>query len=300
MKNILVVGSLNIDMVINAPYVPKMGETIHGQGFQVICGGKGANQAVAAARLGCQVKMIGCVGRDAYGTTLIENLQKNGVDAIGVERSEGFSGTAMITVVGGDNFIILDKGANALVTCQVIERHRDAFEWADIVVFQFEIPSRTILYAAKIAHEYGAKVVLNPAPATTIDKELLRYVDIIIPNQREAEALLGYRLVKQEDFEKAVIDVKGMGIPQVIITLGAQGCIYNSAGEIKHQPALPVHVVDTTAAGDSFIGGFCTALCDGKNIDEAVAYATKVASITVGKKGAATSLPTKAMVEREG
>ncbi|MDR0406179.1 MAG: ribokinase [Clostridiales bacterium] len=292
MKNILVIGSINMDMVITTPRLPKLGETIGGSDFQTIPGGKGANQAVAIARLGGNVKMLGCVGGDLYGEQLVKTLRENHVDTSLVSAAGAVSGVAVITVCGGDNHIILDRGANQHVTPQMIEQNADALQWADVVLFQMEIPQETILYAAKSAKKRNKTVLLNPAPAQGFERELLHYTDIIIPNRYEAEQLFGREIHTANDAEQVIRAAKSLGIGQVIITRGGEGCVYNNGGNIERQAALPVAVVDTTAAGDSFIGGFVTALCGGKTVPQSVWFASAVAALTVSKKGASSSLPT--------
>lgn len=297
MKNILVIGSINMDMVINTDRLPHLGETITGYGFAAIPGGKGANQALAVSRLGGKVKMLGCVGDDIYGDRLIENLKANGVGTESIEIVGGSSGIAVITICNGDNHIILDKGANEKFTPQSIDENIDLIKWADIVLFQLEIPQDTILYAAKIAKKSGAKVLLNPAPMQKIDPEIMGLVDAFVPNKHEAEQFLNMKIENKNDTEDAVKKLLNMGIEQVVITLGADGCAYNDNRTIKFQHAVKVDVVDTTAAGDSFIGGFCTALCEDKDVDHSIKFATVVSALTVGKKGAGISIPNRSEVD---
>lgn len=298
MKNILVIGSINMDMVINTNRLPNLGETIEGYGFETVPGGKGANQALAAAKLNGNVRMLGAVGNDIYADYLIENLKNNGVDITRIEKMDDNTGIAVITVCGGDNHIILDGGANKKLTQEVIEKNIDLIEWADLVVFQLEIPQDSILYAAKIAKELNTKVLLNPAPMQTINKEIIELVDIIIPNKNEAEQYLNITINDMTDAYAAVKKFLKMGIKQVIITLGKDGCVYNDKNIIKTQKAINVDVVDTTAAGDSFIGGFCVALCEGKTVEQAIKFATSVSALVVSKKGASTSLPERNEVEK--
>lgn len=297
MKNILVIGSINMDMVIHAPRLPELGETIIGNGFATIPGGKGANQALAAARLGGNVKIIAAVGRDIYGNALIENLKCNHIDCEGIVVTDGPTGIAAITVCNGDNQIIVDKGANEKLSADIIDENIELVKWADIVVLQMEMPQSTVLHAAKLAKQYGAKVLLNPAPMQDMMPEILDYVDILVPNQHEAQQILGMKVHTYEEQEEAVRQLLNMGINQVVITLGSKGSIYNIGTEIRRQEIFETDVVDTTAAGDSFIGGFCVALCQGNPIDEAITYATAISALTVSKAGASTSLPTKNEVD---
>lgn len=297
MKNILVVGSINMDMVMNTPYIPKLGETINGLGFMTVCGGKGANQACAIARLGLDVSMIGCVGDDVYASTLKDNLTESGVEISGIHTVEGSSGVAQITVCDGNNFIILEKGANGLLSPEILDKEEEKFRNAYIVILQFEIPEETNIYAAKLAKKHNAKVLLNPAPMQKIPQELLKYVDIFVPNRHEAAELLGYKLECEADYIKAICEIRAMGIGQVVITLGSKGSVFNKGDEIYLQPPVKTNVVDTTAAGDSFIGGFSSKYTEGCELFDCITNATKISTIVIGKKGASTSIPSKEEVE---
>ena len=292
MKNILIIGSINIDLVINTDILPKLGETIHGRNFMTAYGGKGANQAVAVAKLYGKADMIGAVGSDEFGKLLKGNLEANHVETKGVKIADTNSGVAVITVCGGDNHIILDGGANDAVSPAWIDENLDLIKNADIVIFQLEIPMETIIYAAKKAKECSCKVLLNPAPAAKLPEELLAYTDIIIPNEHEAAIITGHE--NEVDALKALYD---NGNRNVIVTLGSKGCIYNDGKEIKSQTPFKVKAVDSTAAGDSFIGGYCSALCEGKTMEEAIRFATAVSAITVSRPGASVSIPTRTEVE---
>ena len=287
MKNILVIGSINMDMVINTPVLPKLGETLMGSGFMTSGGGKGANQATAIAKINGKCNMIGAVGCDEFGKVLCDNLESYGVDTYGISRLDCNTGVAVITVCNGDNHIIVDMGANGKVTPEIIDKNIHLIEQADIVVMQLEIPMETVVYAAKRAGEYGAKVLLNPAPAAKLPEELLSNVDILIPNEHEAEIITG-----TADMRDAIEILKSCGVGQVIITLGSEGSMYTSGDEVKTCPAFKTQAVDTTAAGDTFIGAYCAAVCDGKDTDYAVKFASLASSITVARRGAAMSIPT--------
>jgi len=296
MKNILIIGSINMDMVINTPKIPKLGETITGFGFATIPGGKGANQAVAAARLSGSAKMIGCVGDDINGQALLTNLKSNNVDVTGIKKVSSTSGVAVITICDGDNHIILDKGANAYVTKEVLDENIDIIKWADFVIFQLEIPQETVLYGAKLAKEYNAQVIFNPAPITDFNPEILKYVDIFVPNQHEAGQMLNKNIESIDDAKAAVLEFKKMGISQTVITVGKDGSVFNDGDDVFHQPSFPVIAVDTTAAGDCFIAGFCAGISENMNFREAIRFATAASAITVSRKGASISLPTKSEV----
>ena len=191
MKHILVVGSMNADLVIQTPRMPRMGETVRGSGFCVNTGGKGANQAAAIAKLGGDIKLLGCVGADSYGEMLLSDLSRFGVQTDGAQTVDTATGVAVITVCGGDNCIILDAGANACMTPEVIDANAALFAWADYCVLQLEIPLETVLHAARAAKKNGAKVVLNPAPMCPLPEELLALVDLFVPNSSEAEMFFG-------------------------------------------------------------------------------------------------------------
>ena len=291
-KNVLVVGSINVDYVIHTDRLPKLGETLTGGGFAMNFGGKGANQAVAIAKAGCNVKMLGSVGNDLAGGLAIDNLTSFGVDCSSVMRTDAPTGAAVITVCGGDNHIILDVGANACVTPEIIEKSSELFDWADILVMQYEIPTESVLAAAKAAKARKKTVILNPAPVKTVDAELYGYIDWIIPNEFEAQIITGIAQESDEDAKRAMTELRNMGCKNAIITLGKRGCAYHRGEDIRYAGIFDVKRVDTTAAGDSFIGGLCASLCEGKGIDESVYYASAVSSITIGRAGASVSIPT--------
>lgn len=298
MKKVLCIGSINMDLVIETKKPPVMGETVYGEYFKVVPGGKGANQAIALAKLGCNTAFIGSVGNDLYGHQLMECLTQSGIDTRGIATSQINSGIAVIIVSEGDNSIILNSGANAAVTIDSIDRNISIMEESDFVLFQFELPLPTVYYAMKKAKELGKTVILNPAPMIDFDLSLLDYTDIFIPNQYEAEILLEMSIQSPADGIIACEKLLKLGLKQVIITLGENGCVYNDGSEIKHKKAYKVKPVDSTAAGDSFIGGICRILCEEKDIHEAVDYATAVSAIVVGKKGASTSIPDENEVKK--
>lgn len=292
MKNILIVGSINEDLVITVDRVPKMGETLTGKGFMTVPGGKGANQALAVARLGGNVKMLGCVGNDGFGQELKAYLKESGVDINPVMQCDKNTGIALITVCNGDNMIVLEKGANYEITPEDIENNRDLYMWADIVIMQLEIPWEVVLKSAQVSKECGCTVLLNPAPVENYKDEILPYIDIIVPNEYEGGIILGRENVTKEEAKELVSEFAEKGIKS-IVTLGGDGCVFYDNGNVRHQPAIKTEVVDTTAAGDSFIGGLCVGLCEGKSLEDSIHFATKVASIVVSRKGAGTSIPTR-------
>ena len=297
MKKILVVGSINMDLVMGSPRMPKLGETLHGEGFSIVEGGKGANQAVSAARLGCDVCMLGAVGRDMYGDRLLANLEENGVSTEGVSRVDGSSGVAMITVVSGDNFILLEKGANGKVDGELILQKRALIEACDVVVLQFEIPMEAVLATARLAHDMGKTVIVNPAPVTEFPRELYGYTDIFIPNQHEAGLLLNCQIETVEDGMRALEEFVALGVKNPLITMGEQGSVFFDGEKACHASAYKVKAVDSTGAGDSYIGGLCAAFSDGKSLPEAVKFATAVSAVTVMTYGASPSFPTREKVD---
>ena len=202
------------------------------------------------------------------------------------------TGAAVITVCGGDNHIILDIGANAYVTPEVIAQREALFDWADYVVMQYEIPMESVLFAARMTKKHGKKVILNPAPVKEADPELFRYVDMIIPNEFEAQLITGISPDDKETTEAAIRALQALGCAEAVVTLGKRGCAYTEGEKIAYAGIYDVKVVDTTAAGDSFIGGLCKSLCDGLSMTDAVAYASAVSSITVSRPGAGVSIPT--------
>lgn len=291
MRRIFVVGSINMDLSITTPRLPALGETVSGSGFTALQGGKGANQAVAAARLGCSVKLLGGVGSDVFGRQLRQSLEGFGVDTEAVALYPGSSGIAVITVCGGDNHIILDAGANDCVSPQQLTEHAALFEWADAVLLQFELPEQTVYTAAQLAQAHGCYTVVNPAPYRPFDDSLLDMASLYIPNQSEAASILG-RAVKSRSDAVAVIERLKARCPalDVVVTLGADGCVYDISGQQGAQDCIPVSVTDTTAAGDCFIAALVCALGD-MPVKDAVLYATAAAALTVTRRGASASLP---------
>lgn len=292
MNKITVIGSLNADMVICTPRVPKMGETLSGSGFGIFPGGKGANQAVAAARLGGDVSMVGCVGSDAPGQSLVENLKCNNVDTKYVKILDNIStGVAVIVIKDGDNFIILDAGANGQITTAQVEGAEELIAASDILMLQLEIPLPVVERAVEIARKHNVKVLLNPAPACILPDTLLRNIDIITPNESECELLTGNKITSADDAVEATRKLLEKGVKRVVVTLGDKGAVYIDKEMVLHKGVPKVDVVDTTAAGDSFSGALAVALASGKPIDKAMDFANRTAGITVTRKGAQTSLP---------
>ena len=295
MGKILVIGSLNIDMVMKVDHMPTAGETILCDGMKLVAGGKGANQACAAGRLGTDVTMLGAIGNDSHGEMQRDSLQRSGVDVSGLITKERVStGTAFITVnKEGNNSIVVVQGANAQFTPEDIEAHRDLLEECEIVILQLEIPMDTVLYAVKLARTLGKTVILDPAPVPEhFPEELYQYVDIIKPNESELSRLTGIADT-QNHLEEAVQIVKDHGVKNVLVTLGGDGVYLDTENESPvHIPAKKVKVVDTTAAGDSFTAALAAMLLEGKTLKEAAEFANQVSAIVVTREGAQDSIPT--------
>ena len=292
MAKICVIGSLNMDLCVGTPRVPVMGETILGGGFFTCPGGKGANQAAAAAKLGADVTMIGCVGGDAFGAQLVENLQASGVNTEHIRIIEKAStGIAVILLHDGDNCIIVDPGANAMLTPEDIAALEPVIAASDMLVLQLEIPLAAVRKAMEIARAHGVQVLLNPAPAQTLPADFLAMADILTPNESECERLTGLPCGTLEEAAAGAQALLDMGIPRVLVTLGGDGVLYSGKDGMIHKPAQSVKVVDTTGAGDSFTGALAVSLADGADFDAAVDFALAVAALTVSRKGAQESLP---------
>jgi ribokinase len=296
--DILVLGSLNMDLVIESEKNPYPGETLRGSNFFVNPGGKGNNQAVAIGRLGGNVAFAGCVGNDGYGKQLLDNLFNNNVKTFGVKTIEGVStGIAIINVFKGQNTILLYEGANAKCTLDNISNLEELIARAKMLLMQLEVPINTINEAIDLAEKYNTKVILNPAPAAALKDYIFQKVDTLIPNEIEAKQLLGYKAEDHISYEELVETYRGKGVKNIIITRGKEGVTYNYEGEILHEPACVVEVVDSTGAGDAFTGGLCFSLSKGASLPEAVSYATKVAAIKVTRLGAQNALPSAEEVE---
>ncbi|MDF2592563.1 MAG: rbsK [Clostridia bacterium] len=296
---ITVVGSLNMDLVTYTGRMPVIGETIIGKSFKQIPGGKGANQADAIAKLGAKVRMIGCVGSDDMGNTLLESLNNDGVDITRIKKVEGIStGIASITVdSAANNCIIVVSGANNMLSADDIRTSYDALQNSDVVVAQLEVPIETVKYVLSTAKQLGKLTILNPAPAVELDKDFLANVDILVPNDTELQLISGIQVNNDSDMENAAQVLMNKGVRELIVTLGDKGCVHINKLGMKAYPAYKVNAVDTTAAGDSFIGAVAVAINEGKSLEEAIHFATAVGAITVTKEGAQSSLPLRGEVE---
>lgn len=293
MKKIVVVGSLNMDLVMEVDRIPKIGETIKGEEMSYLIGGKGANQAVAACRLGNEVKMIGCVGTDTFGEKILKHLQEEGINVEGVKKDEAtFTGIATIFKMNNDNSIVVIPGANDFCDKDLIDRNIEVIKEADILITQLEIPMETVEYALKIAKENGVKTILNPAPARKISKEILKNVDFITPNETEFELILGKDFNNSNELEKAMVYWQNENIStKLIVTRGKDGSSYVEDNTVRTMKTIKVDVVDTTGAGDTFNGALAHGVSHKFLISEAVTFAGTAASLSVTKFGAQTGMP---------
>lgn len=292
-KPIVVVGSLNMDLVMRTPRVPAGGETLHGHEFATLPGGKGANQAVACARLGARVSMIGQVGSDGFGTTLRDGLAADGIDVTGVTQTASVgTGVAMILVEDiGQNRIVLAAGANGALTPASLDAHVGAIAGAAMLVLQLEVPMPVVQRAIEIAHAAGVPVLLNPGPAAPLPENLWGQIDILVPNESEASLLSGIEVTDVASAFAAARLLRQRGVSYVLITLGANGvAVVDDAGE-RHLPAHVVKAVDTTAAGDTFIGGLSAGLVEGMSLIDAVALGQRASALCVTRHGAQPSIP---------
>lgn len=291
--NLVVLGSINADHILNLETFPTPGETVTGNQYQVAFGGKGANQAVAAGRSGANIAFIACTGDDDTGERVRKQLESDNIDIAPVSVVEGEStGVALIFVnAEGENVIGIHAGANAALTIERVEEQRGLIASAEALLMQLESPVDSVLAAAKIAHENHTTVVLNPAPARLLSDELLALVDIITPNETEAEKLTGIRVENDDDAARAAQALHGKGIGTVIITLGSRGVWASVNGEGRRVPGFKVKAIDTIAAGDTFNGALVTALLEGDSLDNAIRFAHAAAAIAVTRKGAQPSVP---------
>ncbi len=291
--SIIVIGSSNTDMVIKTPHLPAPGETILGGSFFMNAGGKGANQAVAAARLGGSVAFIAKLGDDIFGKQSLQLFNGEGIDTSCILTDPEYpSGIALITVdEKGENCIAVASGANAALTPYNIQQAKNNIENGGIILMQLEIPLETVAYAAALAAEKNIPVILNPAPACTLPGELLQLISVITPNQKEAEMLTGIAVYDDVSAMEAALALHEKGIDKVVITLGAEGAFVYCNNEYRRIAAPEVTAVDTTAAGDVFNGALAVALSEGQDIFDAIAFACRAAAISVTRLGAQASAP---------
>jgi ribokinase len=293
MKSILVVGSSNTDMVIRVQELPKPGQTVSGDDFQVFAGGKGANQAIAAQRAGGRVTFIAAVGDDDFGKSAIDTLSSEGIETTGIEvDSKAPSGVALIFVSGsGENCIAVAPGANARLTPETLLRQQYAFDNADLLLVQLETPIASVAAAISMAASRDVPVILNPAPAQPLSDEMLNGIFCLTPNESEAEALTGIAVLDEITAVAAADVLLRRGVQNVVITLGANGALLRNADGTHHQTAESVNVVDTTGAGDTFNGVLAAMIVKGDTLAEAMKTAVAAASVSVQSAGAIASIP---------
>jgi len=300
-NKIVVVGSLNMDLVVSADRMPKAGETIQGSAIRYVPGGKGANQALCCARLGAETVLIGNVGDDLFGSRLLDYLKNDGVDVrhVGI-RPEVPSGIAAITLTKEDNSIVVVPGANALTSPEDAKTLEGVLEPGDIVLLQLEIPLPTVREALRIARAQGAVTVLNPAPYRELDEEMLRLAHYLTPNETELESLIGRSVASDSDLRESLGQWIKDQPSRLIVTRGARGCSYLENGELRTVAPPRVEVVDTVGAGDAFNGGLACGLARGWALEESIRFAIRVSSLAVTKFGAQEGMPTLAEVEAAG
>ncbi len=300
-KRILVIGSLNMDLVLNVAHHPEPGDTVLGGDLQTFPGGKGANQAVAAARAGGDtggnVAMLGFVGTDSYGSTLLESLAKAGVDAKAIQQISGPSGVALIAIDGaGENTIIVSPGANGKLTPDPISE--DLFDGAALVLMQLEIPLETVREVAAQAQTRGVAVMFNAAPVQDLPADLLSNLTYLVLNEGEAAFLSGQGVTDEASAREAAKKLRSDGVNAVVITLGAQGVVWSAAESEGHLPAHDVEVIDTTASGDAFCGALAVRLAADYSLEDALRFANAAGALAATKKGAQPSLPSASEIER--
>jgi ribokinase len=293
MKKIIVIGSSNVDMVVRTSHLPAPGETILGGEFFMNQGGKGVNQAVAIKRLGGNLIFMAKLGNDVLGRQSVGYFKKEGIDTRYIALDEdSASGVALISVDDhAENSIVVASGANMLLNEQDVDKMLEEMCEGDILLMQLEIPLQTVEYAARKAFGKGVKVVLNPAPARSLPKELFRHLYMVTPNRIEAEMLTGIKIANDADVEKVAEEICAMGVKNVIITLGSKGCLIREEGVSYRIDAFKVEPVDTTAAGDTFNGALCVGLSEGMDLKQAAVMASKASSIAVTRMGAQSSIP---------
>jgi ribokinase len=296
-RPVLVVGSLNMDLVARCELLPRTGQTIFGQDFFTAAGGKGANQAVAAARLGASVAIAGCVGNDQFGRDLVAGLRAADVHTGAVATADRPTGTALITVdASGANTIVVISGANMACDSSLVDRALADEPRPGILLLQHEIPIAANAHAIRAAHAAGWFVILNPAPARAVASELLSLIDIIAPNETEAATLTGRTIASRDDALAAARNLVGLGARAALITLGGDGALYCDDSRALHCPAVAVRAVDTTAAGDGYLGALAASLASGRSLGDSLGFASAAAGLAVTRLGAQPSLGTQTEV----
>ncbi len=287
-----------MDLVVNLQEIPRPGETVLGESLKEIPGGKGANQAVAMAKLGADVTFLGKVGKDGFGDNLLVSMKNSGVDTERIQRVKDSTGIAVINVdKDGNNNIVVIPGANFKVDEDYIHGNEEAFDEASLVVMQLEIPLETVKESLRLAKEKGKTTILNPAPAKDLDDQFIENIDILIPNEHELERMSGVEISDESSIIKASQVLLDKGIKEIVVTLGSRGVLWINKRQHKFFKSFKVEVLDTTAAGDSFIGGFASSFIQDEDIEKAIELGQKTAALSIQKFGAQSSLPTKKEVD---
>ncbi|MBC7087984.1 MAG: ribokinase [Tissierellales bacterium] len=293
MGNIVVIGSINLDLVVKVDEIPKIGETVMGNSISQIPGGKGANQAVAMAKLGCEVDFLGKVGNDSFADIVLNSMEESGVNIKNIKSENASTGIAVINVdKNANNNIIVIAGANGKVDEAYLLENEEIIEKAEAVVFQLEIPIETVKYGLRLAKKHDKLTILNPAPAYELDDEIIENVDIIIPNEHELSRIANKEIKDENSLIGACKMLIGKNVKRIIVTLGEKGALYVDEHVTKMYPSNKVKAVDSTAAGDAFIGGFVANYTKTYDIDDAIDMGQKTAAISIQRFGAQTSLPT--------
>jgi ribokinase len=296
---IVVVGSSNMDLVVKSKRIPAVGETILGGDFIMAPGGKGANQAVAAAKLGAEVYFVAKLGDDIFGKQSLSNFKKEGVNTKYVNQTrESPSGMALIMVdEAGNNVIVVAPGANQKLSAEDVKKAQSCIASSGALVLQLEVPLTTVEFAAQLAYSCGVPVILDPAPAQKLMPELLKIVDVLKPNETEAQILTGIKVTDENSARKAAGNLLQCGVKAVVLTMGAKGFLLATGESMESVPGIKVNAVDATAAGDAFTGSLAVKMAEGKTLREAALFANCVAAISVTKMGAQPSMPTLQEVE---
>lgn len=298
MNRIIVIGSSNTDMVVTTDRLPKPGESVIGNGFMMAGGGKGANQAVAVARMGHEVRFVAAIGNDMFGDEAVSRYERYGIDTSFIVRKDTPSGIALVTVDRhGQNCISVALGANGELSPEDVMPALMDVAPGDIVLLQLEIPMPTVEEIVRIAFEKGARIVLNPAPAARLDEDVLRRLYVITPNQTETELLTGIKVADMESAEEATERLRASGVRKVIITMGGKGAFLDDEGICSMTKAFKVDAVDTTAAGDVYNGALSVGLAEGMTLNEAMTFAAKASAISVTRSGAQPSVPDRQEVD---
>ena len=298
-RKIVVVGSSNMDLVVKSPRIPAKGETILGGDFIMTPGGKGANQAVAAAKLGAEVYFVAKLGDDIFGRQSLSNFQKVGIKTDYVEQTkEASSGVALITVdQAGDNVIVVAPGANQKLSPEDVKKAQSTIASSGAVAAQLEVPLETVEFAVRLANNAGVPFILDPAPAQKLSEEFLQMVDVLTPNETETEILTGIKVADEDSAQIAAKDLLQRGVKAVILTMGSKGYLLATKDVTEFVPSVKVEAVDATAAGDAFTGSLAVGLAQGKTLQEAALFANYVAALSVTKMGAQSSMPDAGQVE---